>query len=53
MNNAEKILETKALTRVFSETGERLEILKGVDFSLLKNEFCVLTGASGSGKSTI
>ena len=52
MNNAEKILETKALTRVFSETGERLEILKGVDFSLLKNEFCVLTGASGSGKST-
>ena len=46
------LLETKALTRVFCETGERLEILKGVDFELSKNEFCVLTGASGSGKST-
>ncbi len=50
MNNL--LLETKALTRVFSETGERLEILKGVDFKLQRNEFCVLTGASGSGKST-
>lgn len=46
------LLETKALTRVFSETGERLEILKGVDFALKRHEFCVLTGASGSGKST-
>lgn len=46
------LLETKALTRVFCETGERLEILKGVDFELSKHEFCVLTGASGSGKST-
>lgn len=46
------ILETRNLTRVFEETGERLEILKGVDFSLGKGEFCVLTGASGSGKST-
>ncbi|MCK9181783.1 MAG: ABC transporter ATP-binding protein [Fibrobacteraceae bacterium] len=45
-------LQTKSLCRVFSETGERLEILKGIDFELLKNELCVLTGASGSGKST-
>ena len=48
----ETLLETKALTRVFAETGERLEILKGVDFSLAAHDFCVLTGASGSGKST-
>lgn len=48
----ETLLETKALTRVFAETGERLEILKGVDFSLATHDFCVLTGASGSGKST-
>ena len=46
------LLETKQLKRVFCETGERLEILKNVDFALAKNEFCVLTGASGSGKST-
>lgn len=46
------LLETKGLSRVFSETGERLEILKDVDFTLAAHEFCVLTGASGSGKST-
>ncbi len=46
------ILETKSLTRYFEETGERLEILKNIDFSLSRKEFCVLTGASGSGKST-
>lgn len=48
----EVLLETRKLSRVFSETGERLEILKDVDFSLSAHEFCVLTGASGSGKST-
>lgn len=48
----EVLLETRRLSRVFSETGERLEILKDVDFSLSAHEFCVLTGASGSGKST-
>ena len=46
------ILETKNLTRVFEETGEALSILNGVDFSLKQGEFAVLTGASGSGKST-
>lgn len=49
---SEILLETRGLTRVFSETGERLEILKGIDFGLGRGEFCVLTGASGSGKST-
>jgi len=48
----EILLETRALTRVFEETGQRLEILKGIDFQLRCGEFCVLTGASGSGKST-
>jgi lipoprotein-releasing system ATP-binding protein len=48
----EVILETRGLTRVFEETGERLEILKGIDFQLSRGEFCVLTGSSGSGKST-
>lgn len=46
------ILQTKGLTRVFEETGERLSILNGVDFSLNAGDFAVLTGASGSGKST-
>lgn len=46
------ILQTKALSRVFEETGECLAILNGVDFTLCAGDFAVLTGASGSGKST-
>ncbi len=46
------LLETRALTKVYDETGERLEILKGVDFAIQSGEIVVLTGSSGSGKST-
>ena len=46
------LLETRDLRRVFSETGEKLEILKGVNFSMNAGEFVALTGSSGSGKST-
>lgn len=46
------LLETKALVKVYEETGERLEILRGVDFQIYKGEYLVLNGLSGSGKST-
>ncbi|MDR2579879.1 MAG: ABC transporter ATP-binding protein [Fibromonadaceae bacterium] len=46
------LLETKKLTKIYKETGEVLEILKDVDFGLEKGSIGVLTGASGSGKST-
>ena len=46
------LLETRDLRRVFSETGEKLEILKGVNFSMYAGELVALTGSSGSGKST-
>ncbi len=46
------LLETRDLRRVFSETGEKLEILKGVNFSMNAGELVALTGSSGSGKST-
>ena len=53
MSNLEKpLLETKDLRRVFKETGEELEILKGVNFSMNAGELVALTGSSGSGKST-
>ncbi|MCQ2096834.1 MAG: ABC transporter ATP-binding protein [Fibrobacter sp.] len=48
----QSLLETRDLRRVFSETGEKLEILKGVNFSMNAGEFVALTGSSGSGKST-
>ncbi|MBR2095373.1 MAG: ABC transporter ATP-binding protein [Fibrobacter sp.] len=46
------LLQTINLRRVFSETGESLEILKGVNFSMDAGELVALTGSSGSGKST-
>lgn len=48
----EPLLQTINLRRVFSETGEDLEILKGVNFSMEEGELVALTGSSGSGKST-
>ena len=48
----EPLLKTVNLRRVFSETGEKLEILKGVNFSMDAGELVALTGSSGSGKST-
>ena len=49
---SEKLLQTINLRRVFSETGENLEILKGVNFEMNAGELVALTGSSGSGKST-
>ncbi|SHL02649.1 lipoprotein-releasing system ATP-binding protein [Fibrobacter sp. UWH4] len=46
------LLQTINLRRVFSETGEKLEILKGVNFEMETGELVALTGSSGSGKST-
>ena len=46
------LLQTVDLRRVFSETGEKLEILKGVNFAMEEGELVALTGSSGSGKST-
>ena len=46
------LLQTVDLRRVFSETGENLEILKGVNFEMEAGELVALTGSSGSGKST-
>jgi lipoprotein-releasing system ATP-binding protein len=46
------LLETRDLSKVYKETGENLEILKNVNFELNEGCIAVLTGASGSGKST-
>jgi len=46
------LLETRELSKVYRETGGGLEILKNVNFELNEGCIAVLTGASGSGKST-
>ncbi|MCL2283032.1 MAG: ABC transporter ATP-binding protein [Fibromonadales bacterium] len=46
------LLETRELSKVYTETGGELEILKNVNFWLTEGSIAVLTGASGSGKST-
>lgn len=46
-------LEVKDLRKSFGSGENRIEVLKGIDFSVEKGEICVLLGPSGSGKSTL
>ena len=49
----EMFLEIKDLKKGFGSGDSRTEVLRGIDFSVEKGEFCVLLGPSGSGKSTL
>lgn len=46
-------LEVKDLKKSFGTGENRVEVLKGIDFSIERGEICVLLGPSGSGKSTL
>jgi putative ABC transport system ATP-binding protein len=46
-------LEISELKKGFGSGDNRQEVLRGMDFSVKKGEFCVLLGPSGSGKSTL
>lgn len=46
-------LEIRDLKKSFGNDSNRVEVLKGIDFTIEKGEICVLLGPSGSGKSTL
>lgn len=46
-------LQVKNLKKSYGEGRNRLEVLKGIDFSVEKGNICVLLGPSGCGKSTL
>ena len=46
-------LEISNLHKSYGEGESRQEVLKGLNISVSKGEFCVLLGPSGSGKSTL
>ncbi len=48
-----KFLEVSNVFKSYGEGDSRQEVLRGMDFTVTKGEFCVLLGPSGSGKSTL
>ena len=46
-------LDIKQIRKAFGQGDSRVEVLRGIDLSLERGEFCVLLGPSGSGKSTL
>lgn len=46
-------LEVRDIHKSFGQGENRIEVLKGINFELVRGEFCILLGPSGSGKSTL
>lgn len=46
-------LEINDLKKSYGNDSNRMEVLKGISFSIERGEICVLLGPSGSGKSTL
>ena len=50
---SDNIIEFKNVCRSYKMGNKTLDVLKGVDFSLARGEWCCIYGASGSGKTTL
>jgi len=49
----QNFLQISGLKKSFGSGENRTEVLRGLDFTVTKEEICVLLGPSGSGKSTL
>jgi len=55
MNDAvnQPVFEARQLTKVFTKGGKTIQVLNGLDLSLVSGEIVGILGASGAGKSTL
>ena len=53
LTSREPLLVATSLQKTYTIEARRLEVLRGVDLTILRGEFAALRGSSGAGKSTL